>query len=133
MFETKTIIKLHDTDAAGVTFFVNYFRIAHTAFEALMHSVGFGLDYIIGSAEFLILIARAEADYMRPLRLGDKVTIRIKTESVGTNSFVLEYQFRDSNGRQAAVVRTVHVNIDKKTGKKLELPEKLRIGLENLK
>ena len=133
MFETKTNVKLHDTDAAGVAFFANYFRIAHTAFEALMTSIGVGLDYIIKDADYLILIAHADADYDRPLLLGESITISIRTESLGESSFILGYDFRDSAGKTAAKVRTVHVAISKSEAKKIPLPEKVRIGLESLK
>ncbi|HOP07920.1 MAG TPA: acyl-CoA thioesterase [candidate division Zixibacteria bacterium] len=133
MFETKTNVKLHDTDAAGVVFFANYFRIAHTAFEALMTSIGVSLDYIIREADYLILIAHADADYDRPLLLGEKITISMKTESIGESSFVLIYDFRDSAGKIAAKVRTVHVAVDKNRAEKIPLPEKVRIGLESLK
>lgn len=133
MFETKTHVKLHDTDAAGVVFFANYFRIAHTAFEALMTSIGVGLDYIIRQADYLILIAHADADYDRPLLLGEKITISIKTESIGESSFILGYEFRDSTEKVAAKVRTVHVAISKNEAKKIPLPDKVRMGLESLK
>lgn len=133
MFETKTHVKLHDTDAAGVAFFANYFRIAHTAFEALMSSIGVGLDYIIKKADYLILIAHADADYDRPLLLGEKITISIKTESIGESSFILVYEFKDRAREVAARVRTVHVAISKSEAKKIPLPEQVRLGLESLK
>jgi 1,4-dihydroxy-2-naphthoyl-CoA hydrolase len=133
MFETVTHVKLHDTDAAGVVFFANYFRIAHTAFEALMKSIGVGLDHIIREANYLILIAHADADYERPLILGEKVSISVRAEKTGESSFVLTYEFRDAEARTAARVRTVHVAIDKQAGSKTPLPEKIRLGLQSLR
>ncbi|MFH1688405.1 MAG: thioesterase family protein [bacterium] len=133
MFETKTNIKLHDTDAAGITFFVNHFRIAHTAYEAFMKSIGVGLDFIIRDADYYVLIAHAEADYKRPLFHGDSLTITLKAESIGNSSFVLGYEFNDGRERLAATLRTVHVAIDKKSGEKMPLPEKLRLGLDSIK
>lgn len=132
MFETQTVIKLHDTDAAGVTFFVNYFRIAHTAYEALMTSVGCSLEYIISSADYMVLIAHAEADYERPLVLGEKVSIAVKTVAIGDSSFTLEFSFRGGNGNPSASVKTVHVSIDKRTGKTIPIPEKIRISLQSI-
>ena len=132
MFETKTNIKLHDTDAAGITFFANHYRIAHTAYEAFMKSIGCGLDWIIRDADYFVLIAHSEADYMRPLFYGDTLTISIKAERVGNSSFTLAYNFKDGKGNEAALVRTVHVAIDKKTGDKIEIPERLRVGLSSL-
>lgn len=132
MFETKTVIKLHDTDAAGVTFFVNHFRIAHTAYEAFMKSVGAGLDEMIRSADHFVLIAHAEADYERPLFHGQTVTISLTAESVGQSSFVLGYEFKTEDGEVAARVKTVHVAIDKKTADKVPLPPAIYDGLKSL-
>jgi 1,4-dihydroxy-2-naphthoyl-CoA hydrolase len=132
MFETKTVVKLHDTDAAGIAFFVNHFRIAHTAYEAFMKSVGAGLDEIIRSADYFVLIAHAEADYERPLFHGQAVTISLQAESVGNSSFVLGYEFKTDDGEVAARVRTVHVTIDKKTADKVPLPKPVYEGLKSL-
>ncbi len=132
MFETKTVIKLHDTDAAGITFFVNHFRIAHTAYEAFMKSIGAGLDEMIRDAGHFILIAHAEADYERPLFHGQTVSLALKAESIGNSSFVLAYEFRTDEGEVAAKVKTVHVTIDKKSGKKVRLPKTILDGLKSL-
>lgn len=132
MFETKTNIKLHDTDAAGVVFFVNYFRIAHTAYEAFLKSIGCGLDFIIRHSDYLVLIAHAEADYVRALQLGDVVTIALKAVKVGQTSFELMTQLKDKSGNVAATVRTVHVAVSKKTAQKIDVPEKLRAGLKSI-
>lgn len=132
MFETKTNIKLHDTDAAGITFFANHFRIAHTAYEAFMKSIGCALDWIVRDAEYFVLIAHAEADYKRPLFYGVNITIAVKAEEIGKSSFTLSYRFRDQEGNEAAVVQTVHVVIDKKSGDSIDIPERLRVGLDSL-
>ncbi len=132
MFETQTNVKLHDTDAAGVVFFANYFRIAHTAFEAFMKSVGCGVDYMVRTADFLILIVHAEADYKRPFLLGDTVSISVEATGAGTSSFALTYLIRDADGDVCVTVRTAHVAVDKKTGEKIPLPEKVRNGIQSI-
>ncbi len=132
MFETKTVVKLHDTDAAGIVFFANYFKIAHSAYEAFMKSIGCGLDHILGDSEYIILIAHAEADYSRPLTLGETVNIGMKIERIGESSFILRYEFDDRAGNHVAQVKTVHVAIAKKGSDKIPIPEKVRIGLQSL-
>lgn len=126
--ETETYVKLHDTDAAGTLFFANYFKIAHSAYERFMQSIGLGLDYIIERSDYLLPIARAEADYESRLCLGDKFTVSLKAE-LGQASFTLSCLFKDGEGRIAARLRTVHVSVDKKTGKTVPLPEEIRKGL----
>lgn len=132
MYETKTSIALHDTDAAGVTFFVSYFRIAHAAYEVFMTSIGWGLDKILSQGQLLILIARAEAEYQRPLLYGEAVTISIRAEKIDRTSFVLVFDFKGAGDKVAATVRTVHVAVDRSSGKKLPLPDELRAGLRTI-
>jgi 1,4-dihydroxy-2-naphthoyl-CoA hydrolase len=132
MFETKTNVKLHDTDAAGVMFFVNYFRVAHTAYEAFLKSIGCGLDYIIRQSDFLILIAHAEADYLRAFQLGDVITIELKVDRIGQSSFDITTIIKDDQGRVGAKVKTIHVAVSKQTAEKIALPEKVRAGLQSL-
>ena len=91
-----------------------------------MESIGFNLRYIIQEADFLVLIGHTEADYNKPLRLGDKATVELKMENIGRTSFVLSYSLRDVHNDIAATVKTVHVTVDKKSGDKIPLPEKLR-------
>ncbi len=131
MFETPTNVKLHDTDAAGILFFANYFRIAHETYEAFMKSVGCGLDHIINRSDYLLPVAHAEADYKRSLSLGDEFSVSLRAQ-VGQTSFVLYYAFTDGEGNVVAELKTVHVSVDKKTGKKIPLPEEIRKGFTEI-
>ena len=133
MYTLNTAVRLPDTDAAGILFFGNYFKLAHDAYESFVKSIGFGLEYIIREADFLILIAHAEADYKKPLQLGAAVTVELKVEDVGQTSFVLSYSLQDAQKNKAAELKTVHVTVDKKSGDKLPLPAELREKLANIK
>jgi 1,4-dihydroxy-2-naphthoyl-CoA hydrolase len=131
MFETQIDVKLYDTDAAGRVFFANHFRMAHDAYEAFMDSIDCGLGQIIRESSYLLPIAHAEADYSGSLSLGDRISVSMRAE-VGETSFTLFYEFTHSRGYVAARVRTVHVAIDKGTGEKTTLPQKLRKGLAGI-
>ncbi len=133
MFTIHFSVRLPDTDAAGILFFGNYFRLAHDAYEAFMESIGFSLRYIVQEADFLVLIAHAEADYNKPLRLGDRAMVELEVENIGRTSFVLSYSLKDAQNDVAAKVKTVHVTVDKKSGDKIHLPEKLREKLANVR
>jgi len=131
MFESKTEVRVHDTDAAGAVFFANYFRMAHAAYEALMKSIGCGLDKIINQSDFLLPVVHAEADYKKGLCLGDELTISLKAE-VGKSSFVISYQFTDGLGNVAAELKTVHASIDRGTRKTIPIPEDIKTGLATI-
>ena len=117
--------------ALGLVFFANHFRIAHTAYEAFMKSIGCGVDQIIKASDYLLPVVHAEADYKKGLSLGDALAISLKA-SLRETSFSLSYTFKDSQGDVAATVTTVHVSIEKESGKKIPLPEAIRQGLATI-
>ncbi|MDH4156640.1 MAG: acyl-CoA thioesterase [candidate division Zixibacteria bacterium] len=129
MYTWDTTVKLHQTDAAGIVFYGNYFRIVHDAYEAFMGSLGFDFNYIINEADFLVLIAHAEADYSGSLRPSEKIRVQIALDKIGTTSFVLGYDVLNTAGDSVCRLKTVHVATDKKSGRKRPLPEKLRAKL----
>ena len=128
VFEEAGEVKLADTDAAGVLFFANAFKLAHNAYESFMASIGLSLNRIIRSSDYLLPIVHAEADYKSPLRLGDRFSVSLKSK-VQTHSFVLTAYFKGAAGDIAAEVRTVHVSVSKGSGKKTPLSDELRKGL----
>ncbi len=129
MYKTDFIVRLPDTDAAGILFYGNYFRLAHEAYEGFMKAIDFGLDYVISEADILLLIAHAEADYQQSLRLGDEYSINIKVSDLGDKSFTLSYEFKKETGQVCASLQTVHVALEKKSQKTVSLPERLRTKL----
>ncbi|MEE8405217.1 MAG: hypothetical protein V3S17_07475 [candidate division Zixibacteria bacterium] len=41
MYLHKLTAQVHDTDAAGVIYFANFYRMAHSTYEAFMESIGY--------------------------------------------------------------------------------------------
>ncbi|MCP5047565.1 MAG: acyl-CoA thioesterase [bacterium] len=124
MFEYKTTIKLHETDAAGLLFFANQFRLVHDAYEAFMESRDMGLGKLLTSKPFLLPIVHAETDYKAPLRVGDVIMITIRVKRKGTSSFTLAHELH-KNDTLAGSGETVHACLDTKTGKPIPLPNPL--------
>ncbi len=133
MFTFSSIVRLPDTDAAGILFFGNYFRVAHDAYETLMTSMGLGFSHLLTEADFLIFIAHAEADYHQPLRLGEAITVELRVDEIKHSSFVLSFTIKDAQGQVAAKLRSVHVAVDKKSRCKVDLPESLREALTKVR
>jgi len=129
MYKNDYVVKLPDTDAAGILFFANYIKSAHEAYESFMEEIDYSLRYIIDDSDIFILIAHAEADYKSSLRLEDRYSIDINVFKIGKTSFGLNYSFVKDQ-KEIAVVKTIHVVTDKKTGKPQRLPEKLLDGLK---
>jgi 1,4-dihydroxy-2-naphthoyl-CoA hydrolase len=122
MFIHKLAAQVHDTDAAGVIYFANFYRMAHTAYEAFMESIGFSIRYFLDEAACLPLIVHSQADYKKPIRTGDKLVIELAVEKVGHSSYGLAYRIKDHNNELVADLKTVHVTVSKKTSAKMPLP-----------
>ena len=130
MYSVSTKVKLHYTDAAGVMFFGNYFKLIHDAYEDFLDSFGFNLGNIIDKSDYLILIVHSEADYRQPVRTGQSVNITIVVDKIKNSSFVLNYIITNEKEEKVANLQTVHIAIDKSNSKKMSLPDELRVHLE---
>lgn len=137
MFEYKTVIKLHEADAAGIMFFANYFRLVHDAFEAFMDANGLGPGKILKEREYILPLVHASMDYKSSLYPGDRVTVRSMLNNTKNSSFILRHEILKLNGDDkgeviTAIGETVHVSIDRFTGKKVPLPEELKVILSRM-
>lgn len=126
MFTTKNVVRLSDTDAAGIFFYPRLFEWAQAALEDFMALRGLPISYILGDAPYFFPIVHAESDYLSPLKIGDEVAATLRVESVGESSFTLSYTFIKGE-TIAAKAKIVHVTVDKSTFKKRPLPKELKL------
>ena len=128
MFTYKTKIRLHDTDAAGIIFFANQFKIIHDAYEDLLEKFGWSFKTMLKGTNYFLPIVHAESDYKAPVFVGDKIAIAIKVGHIGNTSFSFEYTLKRGK-TLVGTAKTVHVTINQKTRKKIPLPPALRKAL----
>ena len=131
MFTYQITVKMHDTDAAGILFFGHQFKMMHDAYEAFLEKIGFGFAVLLKEKKYFVPIVHAEADYKQPLFVGDLLTISVYLERVGDSSFSMLYRLK-RQGELVGSGKTVHVSIDKKTKKKISLPEEVRKALKKI-
>ena len=132
MYIYMTKIKLHETDAAGLLFFSNQFKIMHDAYESLLEKIGFGFAKLIRDKKYFLPIVHAESDYKAPLFVDDHITIQVTVDHIGTTSFAFAYKLINAKKRLVGTGLTVHVTMDKKTQKKIPLPADLRAVITKL-
>ncbi len=125
IFEFRTSVKIYDTDAAGILFFGNQFRLVQDAYEAYLESKGFPLVNFLDKLSYIVPVVHAETSYRVPLRVSDKLVIKLSIRKVGTTSFVLGHEIFKEGGELAGAGKTVHVCIDKKSRSKIPLPQEL--------
>lgn len=132
MYVYQTKIKLHETDAAGLLFFSNQFKLIHDAYESLLEVIGFGFAELIKEKDFFLPIVHAEADFKAPLFVGDLIEIKVKVEKIGKTSFTFTYQLLNAKDILVGTAQTVHVTMDKKSQTKIPLPSSLREKITRL-
>lgn len=133
MFVTHNRVRMHDTDMAGILYFARQFRFAHDALEDFAESEGFQFNEVFNNQQFVFVIVHAEADYLVPLQIGDKLEIQLSVENIGNSSFTISYQiYKQETSKQvlAGKAKTVHVTLNGKTRKKISIPEELRKKLQ---
>ena len=129
MFVHHTTVQLHHTDCFGIIFFANQFVLCHSCFQDWTEHVGLQFPPNRQLATELLVIVRAESDYLGPIQLGDRLAIGFQVERIGTTSVTNVFTLTNQHGVVVGRVRTVHVLIDTKTNAKLALPERWRTAL----
>lgn len=123
MFKYKTRIRLYDTDAAGILFFANQFKLVEEAYEAFLEDNGIIINDFLTKSDFIVPIVHAESDFLFPLRPGDKIEIEIDLIKKGSSSFTLAHRILKSDGTLSGKGSTVHVCVSSETFKKIPIPE----------
>ncbi|MCB1080479.1 MAG: acyl-CoA thioesterase [Simkaniaceae bacterium] len=129
MFTYERTIRVQDTDATGVLYFANQLQIGLEAFEEFLLQKGFSLGEMVRQGNFLLPIVHAEADFMAPLCIGDRVTVTLSFQ-LGTSSFTHASDIL-KEGEKVGTVSIVHVAYCPKQKTSIPLPNVLKIFLND--
>ena len=97
-FTYKRRIAFHETDAAGVVYFANFFHLAE---EAETHALA-SLDKVVTRDGYLYPRVHVEADYLAPLRFFDEVSVHACIVRTGSSSMC--WKFEIFNGHEICAV-----------------------------
>ena len=129
-FEHKLRVRFHHTDPAGIVFFTNILVYCHEAYEEFMRAGGIPLEEFIFKREQGLPLGHAEATFKRPFRAGQLVTVKLSVGRVGDRSFRMEYDLFGEEGEHLATAATVHVSVDRASGRSTGLSPQVRALLE---
>lgn len=125
MFTTHRTPRLPDTDATGNLYFTWQLRASQEIFEEFLEARGLPLVKLFRESPLLFPIVHAEADFLAPLALGDRVRLELTSLQIGTTS--LSYEVRFFQGEKlAGSGKLVHVCVDRVSGEKRGIPDFLR-------
>lgn len=131
MFQTDVKVYFYDADPAGIIFYASIFKFAHHAYEDLMRSFNLNKNYFFDD-EIILPIIHTQADYLSPVKVGEKLIISVTVSQLRDSSFELSYKFTDENDKIKASAKTVHVCVSKDDFKKVKLPDDLSDKLKNV-
>ena len=112
MITLKRKINFYDCDPAGILFYGNIFFFCHSAYEELVLTFDLKYEYWL-SKEFVVPIFTTEANYLKPLKRGDEINVEASVTDLRKSSFELSYKCINQSGDLCAIVKTVHIFLDK--------------------
>ncbi|MFU8863052.1 MAG: acyl-CoA thioesterase [Rhodobacterales bacterium] len=87
----------------------------------------------IESSDTIGLVARSNCDYFAAVSFPDKIDVGLSVRRLGTSSVTYELAvFRENETQAAAQGQLVHVYVDRRTNRPVDLPAALRAHLSGL-
>lgn len=128
-FTIKRRINFYDCDPAGIIFYSRVFEFAHSAYEQLIQSIEKNEDYW-NNNKYIVPIIKTEANYIKPIKNEDEITINVKLNQLRSSSFELQYEMLNESDEPLCNVKTVHVFVNKQSWEKMDMPGNIKRGLE---
>ena len=130
-FLRPRMIRFSDCDPAGIVFYPQYFVMLNGLVEDWV-SEGLGIDYhaLIGERRIGLPTVRLEADFRAVSRMGDKVTLGLAVERLGSRSVTLVLRcFEPASGELRMQVRQVLVTTSLESHRAVEIPQDMRAAI----
>ncbi|MCQ8240405.1 YbgC/FadM family acyl-CoA thioesterase [Acetobacteraceae bacterium KSS12] len=120
-----------DTDAGGVMYHAQYLAFAERARSEALRSAGATAASLAARHGIVFVVRRVEADYLRPLRLDDDVTVSTALLKRGGSSARLR-QTLSAGGVVAAALEVVVVAVRLADMRPVRVPEPWAGALDGL-
>ncbi|HEY5209009.1 MAG TPA: tol-pal system-associated acyl-CoA thioesterase [Stellaceae bacterium] len=83
-----------DTDAGGVVYHANYLKFAERARTEMLRHLGIEQDRLRAETGLMFMVRRLVAEYLRPARLDDELTVATQLKHLGGASLDLDQEVR---------------------------------------
>ncbi len=125
MFTYNSRVHFFNCDPAGIMFFGEAFKFAHSAYEVFLNTLLPETNYF-NHPEIILPIIKANAEYLNPLKQGDEIKITISVTRLLEKSFELTYNIYNKENNLCVIVETVHVCLSKLSFQKIPLDKNLK-------
>jgi YbgC/YbaW family acyl-CoA thioester hydrolase len=130
IFESRVMVQWGDVDIAGIMYFAAYQRAVERAEMDFFGELGFPYDSVFDKFDIWLPRVHVEADYHKPARMNDWLTLRTHLRHLGGSS--LKWQtivHNDRTGEAGAVFHLTVACMDRNTLKSRPLPDEMRHAL----
>ena len=103
----RTRVYYEDTDLAGIVYYANYLKFIERARSEWIASLGIDQMALRATAGVVFAVRRVEADYLRPAKFGDDLTVETSLQAIGGARLVLEQVITRGGERLFASVVTL--------------------------
>ncbi len=90
MHQFPVRIYYEDTDAGGIVYYANYLKFTERARTEFLRNLGFENSKFIQENSLFVVVRQVNADYIRPARLDDLLTVHTSIKSLSAASFELQ-------------------------------------------
>lgn len=128
--ELPVRVYYEDTDAGGIVYHANHLCFAERGRTEYLRELGFLNSDLMSSEAVLFVVRRVEADYLRPARLDDLLTVKTALQTVKNTSFVMKQDIM--RGEETLFSMTVLLVCVSTEGKPVGIPAAIKEAFNKL-
>lgn len=114
-----------DTDAGGVMYHASFIRFCERGRTELLRAAGLSCATLAHDQGVIFVIRHLEADYHKPARLEDLLTVKSSIKEMKNSSFIMEQTIFCQDSMLFSATVTV-VCVDNRDVRPVRLPENVR-------
>lgn len=127
LFTFHVRVYYEDTDSGGVVYYANYLKFAERARTEALRGAGIAQSALLTEESIAFVVSNLEADFRKPARLDDLLTIATQIKDIGKASIVMHQTIqRDTD---ILTELTVRIGVVGRDFRPARLPERVRDAL----
>ena len=127
-FQRERVIRFSDCDPAGIVFYPQYFVMFNAVVEDWIDALEIGYRTLIVERRIGLPTVHLKADFRAVSRMGDRVTLSLRVERVGSRSITLALQCHGDDGVRMTMQQVI-VTTSLDTHHAIEIPHDLRAAI----
>ncbi len=129
-FESRIKVRFGDEDHARIVYYPRFFHFFHCAFEDFFDEQGYPYRECLDGDGVGWPAVHAEADFERPVRFGEWITVSLTIPKIGDKSVTFDYVVTREDGARACTGQVVVACIGMDDYRGRVIPDKYRALFE---